>query len=138
MNNNDKLIFNTKTHQFLIIDKNNSIVINTFSNNIDFSRLPNNVLSNPKLYLGKEYNFYNIDFEWIVNLLINNLIMVEISNSLSFINKEGYWFYSYDILYNEITISSNTIITPFNINYGFNFIIIDCLCNFILRKHYNW
>lgn len=77
----EKIIFDKKRFKFIFLDSNNKIInddkklLGGFDQNkikdIDFNNLPSNVLDNIPLYLGKEYEVYNVILNDIIGICVN-------------------------------------------------------------------
>lgn len=136
MNNDNIIIYNSSTDQFVIFDSSNAILVNTFDS-IDFSNLPSNVFSNIELYFGNDYKSYIINYQNFIYALINDdIIYNELCNWYEY-KGNSYTIYSYD------KIEKKLIIDFFNLdltesNHKLKEEIILVLCEFILSKHYNW
>ena len=131
----DKLIYNNKLDTYCILDTNNNIVNTT--DIIDFSTLPSNIFNNISLYLGNEYKLYNIDYQDIYSLLINDDIYFDKKTNIYY-NKDGKSLYNYDLKNEILWLSYDRITSVLESKYGFNWQIIRQLCKGILKEHYKW
>lgn len=130
----DRLIYNNESKTYYVLDINNNIIVNT--TDINFNILPSNVLNDVKLYLGKQYSLYNFDYQFVYNLLFNDVYIN--SNSNDYKNKDGDWLYDYYEESGILYLSYFRINTVLKIKYDFSTQIIQILCGNILVTHYKW
>ena len=131
----DKLIYNNKLDTYCILDTNNNNIVNT--TDINFSTLPSNIFNNISLYLGNEYKLYNIDYQYVYSLLINDDIYLD-KELNEYKDKDGKWLYNYDLKNETLWVSYDRITLVLITKYGFNWTIVKQLCQGILEVHYKW
>lgn len=135
---NDKIIYNISTDQFVIFDSSNNILVNTFDD-IDFNSLPSNIFNNIDLYFGKDYECYDINYQDIIDSLIND-------DDIIFDEKVKWYKYKSDntTIYSYYNKTKELSIDLFNLNgltsanYVLEAYIIGNLCKHILSKKHNW
>ena len=92
----NKIIYNNKIDKFYIIDGNNDLLCEE-DIITDISKLPSNVLNNPNIYLGVDYELFEFNINKIKQKFFNlKPSSSDISSETLYENSEGYGFCIYE------------------------------------------